>query len=94
MADTARPEPKLAAVPREITWTNNLLIMAGAKADEAREFYLRTAIRDRLSSRELERQIDSMLFERTMLSDNAPVRPLGGGTWFISVSQGLPGRGW
>jgi len=72
--DTYQANPILAALLREITWTNNLLIMASAKTDEAREFYLRIAIRDRLSSRELERQIDSMLFERTMLSDRATAK--------------------
>lgn len=60
---------KLSPLVREITWTNNLLIMAGTKSDEAREFYLRLCIKNNYSKRELDRQIDSMLFERTMLSD-------------------------
>ncbi|MCL2787628.1 MAG: alpha amylase C-terminal domain-containing protein [Micrococcales bacterium] len=46
---THQANPILAALLRGITWTNNLLIMAGAKTDEAREFYLRTTIRDRLA---------------------------------------------
>jgi len=60
----------LAPLVRELTWTNNLLILAGAKTDKAREFYIRLCIKNNYSKRELERQIDSMLFERTVLSDN------------------------
>ena len=53
---------------REITWSNNLLIMTGCKTDEAKEFYIRLCIQSGYAKRELERQIDSMLYERTMLS--------------------------
>lgn len=60
---------KLSPLVREISWSNNLLIMSGAKTDEAREFYLKLCIKNNYSKRELERQLDSMLFERTMLSD-------------------------
>ncbi len=67
--ETYCDNPKLSPLVREITWSNNLLIMAGTKTDEAREFYLTLAIRERYSKRELERQIDSMLFERMMLSE-------------------------
>lgn len=73
---------KLSPLVREITWTNNLLIMAGTKSDEAREFYLRLCIKNRYSKRELDRQIDSMLFERTMLSDKK-------NELFISNNSGL-----
>jgi len=60
---------KLATLSREITWSNNLLIMARAKTEEARTFYLLLTQKNSYSARELERQIDSMLFERTMISD-------------------------
>ncbi len=60
---------KLSPLVREIPWTNNLLIMSGCKTDEAREFYLRLSIANRYTKRELDRQIGSMLYERTMLSD-------------------------
>ena len=53
---------------REISWTNNLLIITGCKTDEAKEFYIRLCIQNGYVKRELERQIDSMLYERTMLS--------------------------
>ena len=60
---------KLSPLVREISWTNNLLILTGCKTDEAREFYLRLCAANNYSKRELDRQISSMLFERTMLSD-------------------------
>ena len=37
---------KLSPLVREITWTNNLLIMTGTKSDEAREFYLILCIKN------------------------------------------------
>jgi predicted nuclease of restriction endonuclease-like (RecB) superfamily len=64
-----RDYPKLAPVVREITWSNNVLIMAGATTEEAREFYIKLCIKNNYTKRELERQIDTMLFERTMLSN-------------------------
>jgi predicted nuclease of restriction endonuclease-like (RecB) superfamily len=67
--ETYQGNPKLAELLGETTWTNNLLIMAGAKTDEAREFYLLLATKYRYGSQELERQIDALLFERTMLSN-------------------------
>lgn len=60
---------KLSPLVREIPWSNNLLIMSGCKTDEAREFYLRLCIANRYTKRELERQISSMLYEHTMLSN-------------------------
>jgi len=60
---------KLAPLVREINWTHNLIIMSRAKTEEAREFYLLLCNYNNYSKRELERQIDSMLFERAMISD-------------------------
>jgi predicted nuclease of restriction endonuclease-like (RecB) superfamily len=67
--ETYRDNEKLATLLREVSWSNNILIMSRAKTDEAREFYLILSQRNRYSVRELERQMDSMLFERTMISD-------------------------
>ena len=66
--ETYSENEKLSPLVREIPWTNNLLIMTGCKTDEAREFYLRLCIANRYTKRELDRQISSMLYERTMLS--------------------------
>jgi len=51
-----------------LTWTNNLLIMGKCKRSEEREFYPRLAAREHWAKRQLERQIDSALFERIALS--------------------------
>lgn len=66
--ETYRDNEKLSPLVREISWSNNLLIMTGCKTDEAKEFYIRLCIQNGYVKRELERQIDSMLYERTMLS--------------------------
>lgn len=60
---------KLLPLVKEIPWTNNLQIMTGCKTDEAREFYIRLCIANNYSKRELDRQIGTMLYERTMLSN-------------------------
>lgn len=60
---------KLSALLREISWTNNITIISRSKSAEEREFYIRLAIKERLSSRDLERQFKTCLFERSMLSD-------------------------
>lgn len=58
---------KLSALLRQISWTNNLTILSRSKSDEERKFYIIKCIQERWSSRELDRQIDSALFERSMV---------------------------
>ena len=60
--------PKLSTLLTELSWSNNLLILNRTHTTEEREFYLKTCINERWSFRELERQMDSALFERYMLS--------------------------
>ena len=60
---------KLSPLVREISWTNNMIILSKAKTEKEREFYIRLSIKERLSKRELERQIDSAIFERVILSE-------------------------
>jgi len=52
----------------QISWSSHLHILSKTKTIEEKEFYLQNAIKERYSVRELERQIDSGLFERTVLS--------------------------
>ena len=66
--DTYAQNEKLSTLSREISWSNNVLIMMAAKTDEEREFYLLITKKYNYSARELERQIDSSLFEREMIS--------------------------
>lgn len=74
-----RDEPKLSALLREISWTNNIIIMSRAKTLEEKEFYLKLCCREKYSTRELERQITSGVFERTLLGStklSAPLREM------------------
>jgi predicted nuclease of restriction endonuclease-like (RecB) superfamily len=64
--ESYRHDPKLAALTRELTWTHNILIFNKCRTPQERGFYLRLAIRERWGSRELERQINGCLFERTL----------------------------
>ena len=66
--ETYRETPILAALLRELPWSHHLSILGRSKRSEEREFYLRTAIREKWSSRELNRQMDGCLFERVVLS--------------------------
>ncbi|AYN96510.1 DUF1016 domain-containing protein [Pseudomonas sp. LTJR-52] len=61
-----RNEPSLAALVRQLPWTHNLIVLSQSKRPEEREFYLRLAMQERWSSRELERQFKSALFERSV----------------------------
>ncbi|MCL2058059.1 MAG: PDDEXK nuclease domain-containing protein [Oscillospiraceae bacterium] len=66
--ETYQGKEKLVSLIRELPWTHNLRIMP-CKTDEEREFYLTLSVKNRYTSRELMRQMDSGLYERTMLSD-------------------------
>ena len=52
----------------QLSWTNHLIIMSSCKSNEEREFYIKLAIKEHYSKRQLERQIDSGYYERYMLS--------------------------
>lgn len=70
---------KVSPLVTQLSWTNHLLIMSGSKSDEEREFYMRLAIKERYSKRQLERQMDSGYYERYMLSKSKllpePLKP-------------------
>lgn len=57
----------------QISWTNHLIIMSRCKTSEEREFYIRLCIREKYSKRELERQINSGIYERSI--SNAQISP-------------------
>ena len=54
-----RADRKVSALLRQLPWTHHLLILGQAKPVEAREFYILAAIKERWTSRELERQLRS-----------------------------------
>lgn len=65
--ETYRNDEKVSPLVTQLSWTNNLIILSQSKREEKREFYLRMAIQERWSKRELERQFQTALFERTVL---------------------------
>lgn len=69
-----KDSPKLSTLLREISWSHNLTIFSRCKRNEERAFYLKLSKQEDYSIRELERQISSSLFERTMLinKESAP----------------------
>ncbi len=66
--------PKLATLWRVLSWSHNRLIFP-LKTTEEREFYLRLTTKEKYTVRELERQISTSYFERTMLS-NVKLSPM------------------
>lgn len=68
--------PKIDALRRELSWTHYRLLLRVEKP-EARAFYEAETVNAHWSTRELERQINSLLFERLALShDKAGVLKL------------------
>ena len=64
----AYPDAQIvSALLRQIPWTHHLIILGQSKRPEEREFYLRLASQEKWSSRQLERQFKTALFERTVL---------------------------
>jgi len=76
--ETYKDSQILSTLLRELSWSNNLLVMSRAKTDEERLFYIRLSIDEKYSYRELERQFDAMRFERAAISEkkseNLPIK--------------------
>ncbi len=66
--ETYKDNEKLYTLCREISWSNNRRIMSLQTMQE-REFYLLLSIKNRYSYRELDKQISTSTFERTMITD-------------------------
>lgn len=64
--ETYRIEEKVAPLARQLSWSHNLIIFSQSKRPEEREFYLRMAVQEKWSKRELERQFKAALFERSV----------------------------
>lgn len=64
--ETYRNDEKLSSLVRELPWTHNTIIFSRCKTAEERSYYLRQALVEKLSKRELERQIDTAHYERSM----------------------------
>lgn len=66
--ETYQHYPKLSTLLTELSWSHNVLILHSTTSMEEKEFYIKTCINERWSFRELQRQIESSLYERYMLS--------------------------
>ena len=61
-------EEKLSPLVRELPWSHNLVIFSRCKTAQERQFYLVMAAKEKLTFRELDRQISSSFFERTTVA--------------------------
>jgi len=73
--ETYQGDQIVAPLVRQLPWSHNLIILGQSKRPEEREFYVRMAVQERWTKRELERQFKAALFERVALSP-AKVSPL------------------
>jgi len=65
--ETYSQDPIVSPLVRLLPWSHHLIILGQSKRDEERDFYIRLAIQERWSKRELERQFATALFERAIL---------------------------
>jgi predicted nuclease of restriction endonuclease-like (RecB) superfamily len=63
-----RSDSMVSALRSQLSWSHHRIILGQSKRPEEREFYLRMAIQEKWSSRQLERQFKAALFERVVLS--------------------------
>lgn len=68
--ESYREFPKVSTLLREISWSHNLAIFSRCKSIEEQEFYIKLTKNENYSVRELDRQISSSLFERTMIGNS------------------------
>jgi len=68
-----KPENEVANIVSsllsQINWSNHLLILSKTKNAEEKLFYIQQCIHERLSKRELERQLNTAVFERSVLAN-------------------------
>lgn len=67
IVQTPSAQSEKASIPFPLPWSHYVRLMAVGKV-EAREFYEQEALRSGWSIRQLERQIGSLFYERTLLS--------------------------
>ncbi len=68
--------PKLASLVRDISWSNNMLIISKTNNDIEKEFYMKLAITEKYKFNELERQLNTNFFERVISETQKLSMPL------------------
>ena len=82
-------DKKVTALLTQLPWTHNLIILTQSKRAEEREFYLRMAVQEKWTSRELERQFSLGTFERAVMS---PAKVSAALTQMHGAAAGAPSR--
>ena len=67
--ETYKDNEIVSTLLRQLSWSNNVIILSSTHSMEEKEFYIRMCIKNNYSARELNRQIESGYFHRYMLSD-------------------------
>ena len=67
--ETYKDNKIVAPLVRQLSWSNNVLILGGTNTIEEKEFYIKMCIKNNYSKRELDRQIGSGYYQRHMLSE-------------------------
>ena len=65
--ETYQADERLMPWVQQLSWTNNTIIFSRCKTTEEREYYLKLTASEKLTKRELDRQIDAAHFERSMI---------------------------
>ncbi len=58
----------------QLNWSSNILILSNTNTKEERHFYLKLAIKEKYSVRELNRQLQSSYYQRYMLSNGTALK--------------------
>jgi len=74
-----------STVLAEIGWTQHLILVSRCKSEEERLFYLYLTKKEKYTVKELDRQISSSVFERTILSEKKET--LGSGVQVATLKQ-------
>ena len=71
--ETYKDDEFVTPLVTQISWTNHLLIMSGSKTADERHFYMALCAKEHYPKRELERQIGTSYYERSMISAKKPM---------------------
>ena len=66
--ETYRGQKKVSALLTQLPWTHHLLLLSRTKTPEEREFYMLSVAKSHWTSRELERQLRTQAFRRSVLT--------------------------
>lgn len=67
--ETYKDNEIVVPLVRQLSWTNNILILGATQTMQEKEFYIKMCIKYNYTKRELSRQINSGYFQRYMLSN-------------------------